>query len=316
MLHLSEADVERLLPMSDALTEVEAGLRALGEGKAENRPRQRVRGAHAILNVMVASWPERGYYGFKYYTASKEGIRFWVHLFDGSTGVLVAVIEANRLGQRRTGAASGVATKYLARADATTLGLVGTGWQAESQLEAVAAVRPLCRIRCTSRNHAHCTAFAQRMGRSLGIDVVPMDSVEDTVRDTDIVVAATDSHEPVLRGAWLAPGTHINAIGANRIDSRELDDMVIRRSTFVAVDSIEQAHAEAGDLVRPAQDGVVAWDQVHSIGDVVAGSAPSRRSAEEITLFKSLGIAVEDLAVAAFVYERARREGVGADSSP
>ncbi len=315
MLHLTEDDVSRLLSMDDAIREVEAGLQALGEDKAENRPRQRVHGAHAILNVMVASWPSRGYYGFKYYTASKEGIRFWVHLFDGSTGALAAVIEANRLGQRRTGAASGVATKYLARADASVVGLLGTGWQAEGQLEAVAAVRSVSRVRCTSRNPVHRSAFADRMGKHLGIDVVAVDSSEEVVRGADIVVAATSSPEPVIRGAWLEPGVHVNAIGANRMESRELDDDVVRRSTLVAVDSIEQARAEAGDVVGPIRDGILAWDHVRGIGDIVAGRSPGRQSSEDITLFKSLGIAVEDMAVAAFVYERARERGIGKETA-
>lgn len=311
MLRITEDEVQRLLPMQDALREVEAGLRALGEGKAENRPRQRVRGAHAILNVMVGSWPERGYYGFKYYTASKQGIRFWFHLFDGETGELLAVLEANRLGQRRTGAASGILTKLLARRDAATVGLIGTGWQAESQLEAVCAVRRIAAVRCVARSGAHAKAFEAMMSKTLGVEVTAVNSNQETVQSADIVIAATSSAEPVVRGTWLGAGAHINAMGANRIESRELDNDAIRLSTLIVADSVEQAKAEAGDLVQPVQDGFLSWNQVLEAGAVVSGRAAGRRSDDDITLFKSLGIAIEDLAVAAFVYERAKRDGAG-----
>src|SRR2546428_10122106 len=170
-LLLTEKDVEGLLRMDDALRAVEEGFRALGRGEATNRPRQRVGTIEPAVNVMLASWPGRGYAGFKYYTASRAGIRFWVHLFDMATGELVAVIQADRLGQRRTGAASGVATKYLARSDASTVGIVGTGWQAESQLEAVCAVRSIRWIRCYGRDKARREAFAKKMASLPGATV-------------------------------------------------------------------------------------------------------------------------------------------------
>src|SRR2546426_477721 len=168
---LTEKDVEGLLRMDDALAAVEEGLGALGRGDATNRPRQRVGTREATVNVMLASWPGRGYAGFKYYTTSRAGIRFWVHLVDIATGELVAVIQADRLGQQRTGAAYGVATKYLARSDASTVGIVGTGWQAESQLEAVCAVRSVQRVRCFGRDKAHREAFAKKMSSVLGVNV-------------------------------------------------------------------------------------------------------------------------------------------------
>lgn len=314
MLFLTEDEVDRLLPMDAAIREVETALRDLGSGKAQNRPRQRVRGAHAILNVMAASWPARGYYGYKDYSISREGARFWFHLFDGNTGALLAVLQANRMGQRRTGAASGVATKYLARKEAAVVGLVGTGWQAESQLEAICAVRPVRTVRCTSRDSARREAFAARMGKALGIDVVAVESGERAVRGADIVIAATGSSTPVVLGAWLEPGVHVNAMGANRIDARELDDEAIRQFVFIATDSLEQAGLEAGDLVQPVRDGLLTWDRVHEISEVVSGQVAGRRSAEDHTLFKSLGIALEDVAVAALIYERARKEGIGKEA--
>ena len=310
-LLLTEKDVEGLLRMQDALGAVEEGLRALGRGEATNRPRQRVGTRESTVNVMLASWPTRGYSGFKYYTTSRTGIRFWVHLFNIATGELVAVIQADRLGQRRTGAASGVATKYLARPDASTVGIVGTGWQAESQLEAVCAVRSIRRIRCYGRDKARREGFAKKIASLLGVTVDAARSPEAAIREADIVIAATNAPRPVVQGEWLRSGCHINAIGANRLETRELDDAAVRRCAFVATDSIEQAREESGDLAEPMKRGLITWDRVHEISEVVAGKVRGRTSADDITLFKSHGIAIEDVAVAALVYERARDGGIG-----
>ncbi len=310
-LLLTEKDVEALLQMDDALRAVEEGFRALGRGEATNRPRQRVGTIETAVNVMLASWPGRGYAGFKYYTASRAGIRFWVHLFDMATGELVAVIQADRLGQRRTGAASGVATKYLARPDASTVGIIGTGWQAESQLEAICAVRSIQRIRCSGRDKARREAFAKKMSSVLGVNVEAVESAEEAIRDADVAVAATNAPQPVVHGDWLRAGCHVNAIGANRLETRELNDAAIRRCAFVTTDSIEQAKEESGDLVEPMKRGLITWDRVHEISEVVTGKVPGRTKADDITLFKSHGIAIEDVAVAALVYERARYRGIG-----
>ncbi len=310
-LFITEKDVEGLLNMEHALGAVEEGLRALGRGDATNRPRQRVATQDSTVNVMLASWPARGYAGFKYYTTSRAGIRFWVHLLDATTGELVAVIQADRLGQQRTGAASGIATKYLARPDASVVGVVGTGWQAESQLEAVCAVRSIREIRCHGRDPSRRERFARTMSSHLGVPVRAIGSAEATIRDADIAIAATNAPRPVIEGEWLRSGCHVNAMGANRLDTRELDDAAIRRCAFVTTDSIEQAKEESGDLVDPVKRGLITWDRVHEIGDVVAGKVGGRMNADDITLFKSHGIAIEDVAVASLVYERARDRGIG-----
>src|SRR5437667_12646757 len=310
-LLLTEKDVEGLLRMDDALRAVEEGFLALGRGEATNRPRQRVGTRETAVNVMLASWPARGYAGFKYYTASRAGIRFWVHLFDMATGDLVAVIEADRLGQQRTGAASGVGTKYLARPDASTVGIVGTGWQAASQLEAVCAVRSIRRIRCYGRDKARREAFSKKIASLLGVTVDAARSPEAAIQEADIVIAATNAPRPVVQGEWLRSGCHINAIGANRLETRELDDAAVRRCAFVATDSIEQAREEGGDLVEPMKRGLISWDRIHELSEVVAGKVTGRTNADDITLFKSHGIAIEDVAVAALVYERARDRGIG-----
>ncbi|CAG0945910.1 alanine dehydrogenase [Anaerolineae bacterium] len=310
-LYLTETDVERILTMPDAMRVVEDAFRDLGQGDAINRPRQRVFVANGVLHVMPAGLPTRGYIGFKYYSGFRPKTRFWFHLLDADNGDLLAVMQADRLGQQRTGAASGVATKFLARADAASVGIIGAGWQAASQLEALCVARAIRIVRCYCRDAKRRESFAAKMTTQLGVEVRAVERTEDAVRDADIVVAATSAREPVLCGEWLAPGTHVNAIGANRVQARELDDAVLNRSAFVCVDSIEQAKVEAGDFVLPAQAGVFAWERVRELGEVVAGKIAGRANRDDITLFKSLGIALEDVAVGVWVYERAREQRIG-----
>lgn len=314
-LFLTEAQVEKILTMPDAMRVIEEAFRELGNAQAINRPRQRVRVPNGVLQVMPAGLPARGYVGFKYYAAFHGQVRFWFHLIDANTGELVAVMQADRLGQQRTGAASGVATKYLARDDASSVGIIGAGWQAESQLQAVCLARAIRVIQCYSRDEKRRKLFAQKMSAMLNVPVHAVDSAEEAVHDADVVITATNAREPVLRGDWLKRGTHINAIGSNRIDARELDDEAIQCANFVCVDSIEQAKFEAGDLFPLIEHGIVTWENVHELGEVVAGQVVGRKNRDDITLFKSLGIAVEDVAAGAWVYEQARVQNIGAEIS-
>ena len=310
-LYLTESDVEGILTMPDALRVVEDAFQEMGHHAAINRPRQRVRASPGLLHIMSAGLPTRGYLGFKYYTAFEPRARFWFHLIDAHTGDLLAVMQADRLGQQRTGAASGVATKYLARADASVVGIIGGGWQAESQLQAVCLTRSIRVIKCYSRDAARRNAFAQKMSAQLKIQVRAVESAETAVRDSDIVITATNSRDPALLGEWLAPGTHVNAVGANRVQARETDDQVLTRSAFVCVDSLEQAKLEAGDLITPIERGISSWTRVCELGEVVVGKTNGRIERDDITFFKSLGIALEDVAVGAWVYERAREHKIG-----
>ncbi len=310
-LYLTEAQVEQISTMPDALVVVEAALRDLGQGKASNRPRQRIRVHDGTLQVMPAGLPARGYLGFKYYAAFPPKAHFWFHLLDARTGDLLAVMQADRLGQQRTGAASGIATKYLARADADTVGVIGTGWQAASQLEAICAVRTIRLVKCFSRDAPRRQTFAEKMSAQLGVEIRAVDSAQAAVRDAAILVTMTSAREPIVRGEWLASGTHINAAGANRAEARELDDAVIRRCAFVCADSREQARIEAGDLIEPIARGDLTWDQVHELSDLVVGVQPGRVHVDDVTLFKSLGIALEDVALGGWVYEQACARGIG-----
>ena len=312
VLYLTEADVERLLTMEVALEAVEAAFRACAAGQIQNHPRRRLRAsAGAWLNYMAANDDRSGYFGMKLYTVSSLGTAFLVPLYRADTGEMVALLEADCLGRVRTGAASGVATKYMARPDATRVAIIGSGHQAPTQLEAIARVRRLESACVYSPNPGRRRGFAERMTAQLGLRVEPAASAEEAVRSADIVAVVTSTLTPAVRGAWLRPGTHVNAAGANFPRRRELEDDVLARAARIVVDSREQARMEAGDLLQPFQENPQRWEEVRELSEVVAGTAPSRGAPEEITLFKSLGVALEDVAVAARVYERARTEGLG-----
>ena len=309
-LFFTEEDVTRLLTMDDAVSAVEDAFRQLGEGSAVNCPRARVGLPGTMLHVMPAGSAEWGVLGLKAYIAKRTGARFLFYLY-GTSGDLQAVIEADRLGQIRTGAASGVATRFMAREDAATVGLYGTGWQARSQLEAVARVRPLSRARVFGRDRERRRRFCEEMSEFLGFDVQPTEVPEDIPVGADILITATTSREPILRGDWLRPGQHINAIGANFSYKREVDGGVVRRSSCIVVDSKEQALLECGDLITPESEGALEWSNVSELGQLVCGKALGRRTDEDITLFESQGIAIEDVAVARRIVELGRERGVG-----
>jgi alanine dehydrogenase len=241
----------------------------------------------------------------------RGAVRFVVPLFRSTTGEMAALIEADALGQIRTGAATGVATKALANSNARTAGVIGTGYQARTQLEAVAHVRKLERVRAFGRDPDRREQFCREMTSRIGVEVTPAGSSEEAVRGAEIVITATTAQQTVLDGAWLSPGTHINAIGANYAQKRELDDAAVSRADVIAVDSLEQAKMEAGDLIQAFGDDSQRWDTVRELSETVAGKIPGRTGAKQITLFKSVGIATWDLAVAVRVYEMAVARGLG-----
>ena len=310
-LLLREEHVTELLDMDTAITAVEEVLRDQAEGQATNRPRYRVAMPASQLHVMAAGDKRLGVTGLKAYSASRKGARFLVLLYDAESGDMLAMIEADRLGQMRTGAASGVATRYMARADANTVGIYGTGWQAESQLMAVCAVRQIKSIAVYGRNAERRDAFARKMTSLLRVEVAEANSPEEAARGQSIVITATSAREPVLKGEWIDPGTHLNVVGSNFLSKSEVDVETVKRASIIAVDSIEQSRIEAGDLMPAVERGVISWESVSELGRVVAGRDPGRTSDDEITLFKSNGLALEDISTALRVYNLARERGVG-----
>jgi alanine dehydrogenase len=310
-LFLDEQQVTDLLTMEMAIAAVQDALTQQGLGTAINNPRSRVRLPTGQLHLMGAALPTRGVVGYKAYTAFRGKTRFHVMLYSSDTGELLALLQADRLGQMRTGAASGVATTYMARADARSVGIFGTGWQARSQLEAVCAVRPIRSIKAFGRDAARRQAFCTEMSRQLGLPVEPASTPEETVNGMDVVITSTNARDPLFDGNWLEPGGHVSAIGSNALIRREVDDTTVRRSALIVVDSKEQARLESGDLLGPLERGLIHWEQVRELGDVVAGLVPGRRQASDITLFESHGLAIWDLAAGMAVYDAAKAKGVG-----
>ncbi len=314
-LYLSEQDVLSCLSMSKAIELVDHAFHQLADGSAINHPRRRViLPTGAVLHYMAAGTPE--YFGLKAYSVhAKTGAHFEILLYRSADGLPLATIEANHLGQIRTGAASGVATKYLAREDASVAAIIGSGFQAETQLEAVANVRKLREVRVWSRKRERREEFAKRCTEKFKLNVTATESVRECVEGAEIITTATSSKEPVFDADWIAPGTHVNGTGSNWAVRRELPaDLVYERAAIVAVDSVEVAKLESGDLLIPLGEPGRGTFPGIELSDIVAGKRPGRTSADQITVFKSNGLAVEDIAVAGYLYEEARRRGLGRES--
>jgi alanine dehydrogenase len=311
-LHISEAEVRAVLTMPLAVQVVEEISRKQATGEVVVHPRRRFElPGGGFFHYMAAADFSAGFVAMKQYTFVRGKLRFLVPLYEMPTGDLLALIEADYMGQLRTGAASGVATKYLARKNARVAAIIGTGGQAKTQLEAIAAVRKLESARAYGRDAARREKFCKEMSERVGIPVQASASTTDAVRGADIVCTATTAAQPVVRGADLSPGAHINAIGANHAHKRELDDETVASADIIVVDSVEQSRQEAGDLIIAFHGDEICWTGVKKLSEIVAGKASGRTSDTELTLFKSNGIASWDLAVAMKVYAMAREKKLG-----
>lgn len=310
---LREADVRQLLTMDETIAALEAAFKDWAAGHASNQPRRRVGGgAGTVLATMSAALPRRGLVGFKAYTVGNQGVRFWVTLFEAASGRPLVLMEADWLGRMRTGAVSGLATRLLANADAEVLGLIGTGTQALTQVLAIAAVRRLAEVRVFSRDPGRRAAFAHQLQRAVPgeIRVTQASSAQDAAERAHVVTTITPAREPVLLGSWLGPGQHLNICGSNMPDRREVDAATVERADLLVADDTQAARLEAGDLLLAEAQGALDWGRVGSLREVVAGG-PSRKRRSDVTLFKSVGLAIEDVAAAAVVLEHAEARGVG-----
>ncbi len=306
-LFLTEDDVEALLDYDDAVDAVERCFLRLARGTVENRPRYRLALDNGQLAVMAAVDRELGISGVKTYAAGTGGASSVVTLFDSATKKTLAVIEADRLGQLRTGAASAVAAGHLAKPGAGTLGVIGCGRQAESQVTCIRSALPgIEQVVAYCRTRERLEEFCHRVGAE------PAESHHEAGAQ-DVVVTITTSRDPVLRGEWLRPGALVCAVGANRPEARELDNAVLERAAFVCCDSLENAKLESGDLIEPVGQGVLDWLEVHELHEVVAGEVPGRQSDGDVVVFKSNGLAAWDVAIGALAVERARQRGLGRD---
>ena len=310
-LFLREDDVKQILTMPMALEAVENVFGEYALGEAVNIPRERTRIAKGALHILQGAVPNRKVIGYKAYTSTKEGNRFLLYLYHSEHGNLEAVIEADFLGRMRTGATGGVAAKWLSRAESSVAGLFGSGWQAQGQLDALCAVRPIQKVKVLGRDRERLQTFCDRNSSHFGISVVPAVDGKEVVENSDIVVTATSSTEPVVVYPWVGEGTHINAIGSNALIRREIDEKTLRQCDLIAVDSREVAARECGDLLPLLEKGRVNWRQILELGDILVGRAAGRTNDSQITLFESQGMAVQDLAVGATVLDRARDMGLG-----
>jgi ornithine cyclodeaminase/alanine dehydrogenase len=310
-LYITEADVARLADMRDAIASLEEAFAAWRDPGTANISRQRAPLPGGMFNLMGAVYGRKGVYGLKAYGGGPAGALFNVSLYEIATRRLLAVFEANLLSQLRTGAASGLATKLMANAGATTLGCIGTGKQARAQVLAVCAVRPIELIRIYSRTAENRDAFARAMADETGVNTVAVETAQACVTDMDVIVLITKASEPVIRSAWLRDGVHINGAGANAANRCEIDAETIERARVLATDDKEQAQIEAAEFLDLVGERRLAWDAVHELGDLVTGVVPGRHAASDVTLFKSLGVSLEDIAFADMIYRRALERGVG-----
>ena len=302
MLYITEAQVRKALPMADCIGLMRTVFARLAAGEALNQPRRRlILPTRSTLHYMAGS--DGRYFGAKIYASHPQhGAHFLFLLYRAEDAAPLATIEANALGQIRTGAASGLVTSLLARPDARTLAILGSGFQARTQLEAMLAVAPsLERVRVWSRSPEKREAFAREAAEQFGRPVEAVPSAEQAVRGADILTTATNSADPIVETGWVAPGTHINAMGSNQARRRELPSELIRRAGLIVVDNLEQSRMESGDLLLAFQEED--WQRVVELQEVVAGRS-GRQSPAQITLFKSNGLAVEDVIAAGLVYER------------
>lgn len=310
-LFISENDVKQLLTVAMAMEAVESAHRDLALGLAIDTPRARSRLPQTVLHILQGALPAQGVIGYKAYTTNRSGNRFLVHLFDSATGQLRAIIESDYLGMIRTGAVSGLAAKWLARPDSTVAGVFGAGWQAEGHVRAICAALPLERVKVFSRHADKLQAFCQRLSDLTGVPVVPAANAEETVRDSDLLGTVTTAVQPLFEADWLEEGVHINAAGSNALIRQELSEAAVRRCSLVTVDSVPTALAEAGDLLPLLEKGRLHQRQLIELGDVIVGRQAGRTSREQITLFESQGMAIQDLAVALRVLDAAEAAGLG-----
>jgi ornithine cyclodeaminase/alanine dehydrogenase-like protein (mu-crystallin family) len=313
VLYLQETDVLRLLDMRLAIDAVEEAFRRLAAGDASNVPRVRAIGPQMVLHTMSAAADYLGMSGWKAYSTTRQGARFHLGLYDQLSGALLALVEANALGQLRTGATTGVAVQWMADVNTTEAGLFGAGYQAETQLAAVAAVRPLKRVYVYSRQEERRQAFAERMSQRLDLEVTAVDRPQEAAEELALVITATTSREPVFDGNCLAEGALVCAVGSNWLNRAEIDSNVVRRADNIVCDRIEACQREAGDFVDALEKGVFDWSRAVELSDVVSGRAVGRSRPESIALFKSVGMAIEDVALAAQLVKLARAAGVGVE---
>ncbi len=312
-LFLKDEDVAQCVTMDAMLEAIESMQRQYGDGQAHNMTRRKIIADSGMLSVMGGGLFHQGLLGVKTYTVVKGAYSFQVSLYDANTGELLLYTQANRLGQLRTGATTGVAVKHLANPGDVTIGIIGTGGQAPTQLEALSKVRGIKKIKAYSRTQERREEFACRMTDTMGVEVSAVASNEDAVRDCDIVLCIAATMDPVVEGAWLKDGSTLIGAGPTTWRAREVDEAVITRAGKLIVDSTEQAAIEAGDLCSAVDKGIIQWSKVHELRHVVSGAVTGRDSNDQVVYAKIMGTGVADVAAAKLAYDSAKAAGLGTE---
>ncbi|MQG14233.1 MAG: ornithine cyclodeaminase family protein [SAR202 cluster bacterium] len=312
-LFLKDEDVAQCVTMDAMLEAIESMQRQYGDGQAHNMTRRKIIADSGMLSVMGGGLFHQGLLGVKTYTVVKGAYSFQVSLYDANTGELLLYTQANRLGQLRTGATTGVAVKHLANPEDATVGIIGTGGQAPTQLEALSKVRGIKKIKAYSRTQERREEFARRMTDTMGVKVSAATSNEDAVRDCDIVLCIAATMDPVVEAAWLKDGSTLIGAGPTTWRAREVDEAVITRAGKLIVDSTEQAAIEAGDLCSAVDKGIIQWSKVHELRHVVSGAVTGRDSNDQVVYAKIMGTGVADVAAAKLAYDSAKAAGLGTE---
>lgn len=315
---ISEADVREHLTLEESIDALDEAFRFLASGRGEVVARRRLAVPNGLFHWMPASLEGAGVMGAKLYTTFGDRRESFITLFDADTGRLLAIIQSYHLSMIRTAAATALATRHLARRDAHVVCMIGTGSTALFQVKSVAAVRPVDEIRVFGRRAEPREQLAKTLTAELGVRVLAAASAEQAVRGADIIVTSTNAATPILSAGWVAPGAHVNVIGSNFANKREVGADLLLAAERVVVDSLVSAREEAGDLVLAVNEGKLSWDRVDELSHVVAGIRPGRVTENGITVFKSVGVAIEDLAVASRLVRRlfARTSPVARQSMP
>ncbi len=311
VLILKHDDVVASVDWTDAIEAMEDGFKEEGTGGTIQPPRINIKLGDGFFRVGPGVMLNAGWMGFKAMNKQPPGVRYQVSLYSLADGDLKAIMDAQHLTTLRTGATSAVATKRLARMSRTVVGVLGSGVEARAQLEAMHALGIVAEARVFSRTPAKREAFAKHYTKQFGVPVKPVATAREAVDGCGVVVAAVSSNETVLYGAWLTPGMHVNSVGTARPTQREIDPATFQRADIIVVDTKEGVLTEAGDAL--AAKDVIDPDKVYELGALVTGRAPSRSNDDQITLFKSVGSAVQDIALAIRVYQNAKEKGIGLD---
>ena len=309
---ITENDVKNLLTMELAICSLEEIFKKESIKDSVNSSRIRINLPEGSLNFMAASSKSLNLIGTKsYIPKTKTAIKFYVQLYDGENGNLLSVIEANLMSRIRTGAASGLATKYLAKKNSSVLGIIGTGTQALHQAIAICKVRKIKTINIYSRNVNNRKNFCALINKNINnVNAISVKTSKECVENADIITTITNSDSPVFSSKWIKPGTHINAAGSNVSTKREIDKETISKASTIVTDNIDQAKIECGDLIQPISIGITSLDKINTLSDLITGKIKGRSTDNEITIFESQGVAIEDLAIGSLLYDLAVKKAI------